>query len=491
MTDRSHMLDPDAKAILLLCGHFGSHDDSSVKPLTRNQYNKVANWLNNQGMRPRNLLEEDGRSQLSVFGESGKLTEERLQALLQRGTALALAVENWTNKGGWILARSDEDYPTRLRHRLRHLAPPIFYGVGDKKLLEYGGVSMVGSRDSSDEALTFVRELATKCAHEGVPVVSGGARGVDKMSMDSALDAEGLVVGALANGLARTARKKKYRNAIAEDRLTLISAYHPNSRFAVWKAMGRNKHIYTLGDRTVVAHSAAGSGGTWAGATENLKHGWVPMFVYATAPVPEGNRKLIKKGGHPIDERILHEEVSIKAWLAGDASLEEKRAMSNEEPSSDDAHDEEDSEDEPSSTVLLERVWPTIRPLLKERCSAKEVCDHFDDLRLGQARDWLMMAVERGLATREESPVRYVLPAEEPSEEETPPTSHGELPDSTNESDSDSVSGEKKSAAEPDAASSSLKSNSSMVKQEDGVRNTPPEVSRTNPGLFDAASEEQ
>jgi len=491
MTDRSHMLDPDAKAILLLCGHFGSHDDSSVKPLTRNQYNKVANWLNNQGMRPRNLLEEEGRSQLSVFGESGTLTEERLQALLQRGTALALAVENWTNKGGWILARSDEDYPKRLRRRLRHLAPPILYGVGDTKLLEYGGVSMVGSRDSSDEALTFVRELATKCAHEGVPVVSGGARGVDKMSMDSALDAEGLVVGALANGLARTARKKKYRNAIAEDRLTLISAYHPNSRFAVWKAMGRNKHIYTLGDRTVVAHSAAGSGGTWAGATENLKHGWVPMFVYATAPVPEGNRKLIKKGAHPIDERILHKNVSIKAWLAEDESLEEKHAVSDEDPSPDDAHDEDSSKDEPSSTVLFERVWPAIRPFLHEPRSEQEVREHFEDLRLGQARDWLMMAVERGLAAREENPVRYVLPAEDSSEEETPPTSHGEPPDSKNGNDAEIASEEEKSATEPDTSSSFLESDSSMVKQEDGLRNTPPEVSRTNPGLFDAASEEQ
>ncbi len=485
MTDRSHMLDPDAKAILLLCGHFGSHDDSSVKPLTRNQYNKVANWLNNQGMRPQNLLEEGGRAPLSVFGDSGKLTEERLQALLQRGTALALAVENWTNKGGWIIARSDDDYPKRLRRRLRHLAPPILYGVGDTKLLEYGGVSMVGSRDSSDEALTFVRELATKCAQEGVPVVSGGARGVDKMSMDSALDAEGLVVGALANGLARTARKKKYRDAIAEDRLTLISAYHPHSRFAVWKAMGRNKHIYTLGDRTVVAHSAAGSGGTWAGATENLKHGWVPMFVYATAPVPEGNRKLIKKGGHPIDERILHKDVSIKAWLAGDESLEEKRAMSDAEPSSDDAHDEDDSEDEPSSTILFERVWPAIRPLLQERCSEQEVREHFDDLRLGQARDWLMMAVERGLATREENPVRYVLATKEKNGHQ----SHGQPSSSKDEGEDETAPENEKSMIEPEA-SSSLESDSSIIKQEDELRKNPPEVSRINPGLFDPASKE-
>ena len=487
MTDPTHILDADAQAIFLLCGHFGTHDDSSVKPLTRNQYNKVANWLNNKGMRPRYLLQEDGRDALSVFGSSGTLNEKRLQSLLQRGAALAMSIEEWTNKGGWVRARSDEDYPTRFRQRLRHLAPPILYGIGDAGLLEHGGVSMVGSRDSSDEALTFVRKLATKCAREGVSVVSGGARGVDRVSMESALNAGGLVVGALANGLARTARTKKYRNAIAENRLTLISAYHPKSRFAVWKAMGRNKHIYTLGDRTVAAHSAAGSGGTWAGATENLKHEWVPLFVYTGSPVPEGNRKLIEMGAHPIDERILQDDMTIKAWMAGEAVPKEKSAASADKsatdeeqnlqeparsssPSKDGQNRPEDDQDrndtadaesltdasaDDRSSVLFPLVWPTIRPLLETRRSEREVRDHFDDLRLAQARDWLMMAVERGLAVREEGPVRYVLP-EETEEDQTSTVELTEAPDPSED-------------------------------ERDDLKESPLRMNRTRPGLFDAS----
>lgn len=323
MPAHSHVLEPDAQAIILLCGRFGSHDESSVTPLTRNQYNEVANWLHQREMRPADLLDEPGRDRLSVFGDEGTLTEARLATLLDRGTALAMAVEEWTNKGGWLLTRADDGYPSRFRDRLQHLAPPLLYGIGDRALLEQGGACMVGSRDSDDAALSFIRDLARRCAQQGIPVVSGGARGVDQASMDAALEAGGLVIGALANGLAKTARKNKYREAIGENRLTLISAYHPDSGFQVWKAMDRNKHIYGLSDGAVVAHSSAGSGRTWAGATENLKHGWVPLSVVAEAPVPEGNRKLIENGGRPVDRRLLRDDVDLGEWLFTHAPLDE------------------------------------------------------------------------------------------------------------------------------------------------------------------------
>jgi hypothetical protein len=43
--------------------------------------------------------------------------------------------------------------------------------------------------------------------------------------------------------------------------------------------------------------SAFETGGTWAGAIENLHAGWVPLFVRVGEDVPDGNRELIKRGG--------------------------------------------------------------------------------------------------------------------------------------------------------------------------------------------------
>ena len=65
--------------------------------------------------------------------------------------------------------------------------------------------------------------------------------------------------------------------------------------------MGRNKLVYTLSKATVVASSGL-DGGTWEGATENLKAGWVPLLVHSGNNAPAGNKALMQRGGIPYTE---------------------------------------------------------------------------------------------------------------------------------------------------------------------------------------------
>jgi predicted Rossmann fold nucleotide-binding protein DprA/Smf involved in DNA uptake len=57
-----------------------------------------------------------------------------------------------------------------------------------------------------------------------------------------------------------------------------------------------------------VVSSDYNKGGTWNGATENLKNGWVPLYVRNGSNVPQGNRELIKKGAIPLDENMVYDE---------------------------------------------------------------------------------------------------------------------------------------------------------------------------------------
>ena len=59
----------------------------------------------------------------------------------------------------------------------------------------------------------------------------------------------------------------------------LATPYLPHASFNVGMAMARNKLIYALSDFGLVIASDAEKGGTWAGAEEGLKAGWVPVFV--------------------------------------------------------------------------------------------------------------------------------------------------------------------------------------------------------------------
>jgi DNA processing protein len=83
--------------------------------------------------------------------------------------------------------------------------------------------------------------------------------------------------------------------------------------------MGRNKLIYALSSAAVVVSSAVDTGGTWAGAIENLRAGWVPLFVRDGQDVPDGNRELIKRGGRAISMEELESNLETLLDTAGDS----------------------------------------------------------------------------------------------------------------------------------------------------------------------------
>ena len=288
-------LSADTEVVLLLCGRFGGERQEPFQPLSTREYGEFAKWLNARALRPADLLSDSGRAHLPNVHEA-KLERKRVDFLLGRGTALALALERWSRGGLWVMSRGDPEFPKRLKRHLKHTAPPLLYGAGDKALLEAGGLAVIGSRDATDSALDFTRAIASKCAKEGLGVVSGGARGVDAAAMQGATEAGGVSIGVLASDLLKTSVNRQNRIGLQEGRLALISPFYPEAGFNAGNAMARNKFIYTLADQALVIDSALGSGGTWEGALEDLQHRWVPLYVRAPGNGP-GNAALIEKGG--------------------------------------------------------------------------------------------------------------------------------------------------------------------------------------------------
>jgi len=311
----NRVLGSDTQAILLLCGRLGQAAIKSCRPLNLREYNNLAEALHRNGMRPGDLLRPDRVKDLQKT-KMPLADPDRLVALLARGAALALAVESWGSKGIWVLSRAHSGYPHRLKKKLGHLAPPILYGIGDKTLLSDGGLAVVGSRDVDSEGLDFTSKVVSICARQDIQIISGGARGVDRKAMESALGEGGNVICVLANNLARAAVSRQYRVSIMEGSLVLVSPYDPDAGFAVGRAMGRNKHMYALSDWALVVSSSSGKGGTWAGATENLKRKWTPLFVRSGDMVPDGNRHLMERGGTSMPSDVLSGEVDLREWFA-------------------------------------------------------------------------------------------------------------------------------------------------------------------------------
>ncbi len=285
--------DVKTQSILLLTAHFSHARNETVKPLTISEWNRFANWLRNRDLKPWDLVIGNVHDRLKEWSDKS-ITLERLEGLLNRGTALALAMEKWTGAGLWIMTRSE--FPERFRRRLGASAPIIVFGCGDRALLRDGGLAVIGSRNAEDEDLAYSSAIGAMAAQTDLPVISGGARGVDKYAMLGALSNKGIVIGVLADNLLQASSSALYRKYLIEERLVLISSFTPEAGFNIGSAMERNKYIYCLSDRALVVCSDK-KGGTWNGANENLKKRWVPLLVKHTANKKAGNEDIVESGG--------------------------------------------------------------------------------------------------------------------------------------------------------------------------------------------------
>ena len=292
----------NTQAILLLTAHFSKAKNEVVKPLTTKEWGRFTWWLRKQSLTPEALM--TGRLDELLNGWSDKtITMERIEGLMHRGSALALALEKWFRAGLWVMTRSDPDYPTRFKQRLGIDSPAVVFGCGNRALLNGGGLAVIGSRNATEEDLAYSRDLGALSASTGYSVVSGGARGVDEASMLGALEVEGTAIGVLADSLMRVCSGVKYRKYLMANNLVLISTFYPEAGFNVGHAMERNKYIYCLSDAALVVHSGE-KGGTWSGARENLKKQWVPLWVKRTDEKRAGNAAIVRVGAEWVPENI-------------------------------------------------------------------------------------------------------------------------------------------------------------------------------------------
>ena len=308
---------PNTQAVLLLTAHFAKARKEAVKPLTLKEWGRFALWLKEKSLTPAELMMGQPSEMLSGWSDK-TITLNRIEGLMDRGSALALAMEKWLRAGLWVLMRSDADYPVRLKKRLRTDSPVILFGCGNRALLNTGGLAVVGSRNATEQDLAYSRDLGALAAGNGYSIVSGGARGVDEAAMLGALEAAGTVIGVLADNLLRACSTAKYRKYLMTNDLVLISTFYPEAGFNAGNAMQRNKYIYSLSDAAMVVHSGE-KGGTWNGALENVKEQWVSLWVKRTSDSNSGNDAIVRAGGMWVPESVG--EIDFNSLFSAQSSV--------------------------------------------------------------------------------------------------------------------------------------------------------------------------
>jgi predicted Rossmann fold nucleotide-binding protein DprA/Smf involved in DNA uptake len=425
-----NMLTQSTQAVLLLTAHFSKPAPGDPKPLSPTEWGRFAVWLKEQGLTPEALLAEGPASLLGGWQEN-KITPERICALLSRSSAMALALEKWQRAGLWVITRSEPEYPVRLKKLLKNSSPPLFFGCGNRQLLNRGGLAVVGSRNVTEVDLDFARMIGGESAAAGYTIVSGGARGIDTSAMQGALEKDGTVIGVLADRLLKAATSSRYPQALMAQNLVLLSPFNPEAAFDVGNAMAINKYVYRLADAAVVAHSDI-KGGTWSGAIESLKNAWVPLWVKPTDDKESGNAQLLAKGarrlpeiGGKLDIRqlferplkpeslptlLVHPVIPDEAAVGEDQEVFEREiAAAAAAPGDEDAVNSALSGDRKNTPIMIsyEYFLDRMQALTEKEAKTADQLRKELDISKNQLNVWLKRATEEGQLKKKKGPMRY------------------------------------------------------------------------------------
>ena len=420
----------NTKAILLLTAPLivgRGKSKEATKLLTAGEYTKLALHLQKIGRQPADLFGPDADQ---LIGDVHHILDRnRLRHLLERGFLLSQAVDRWSTRGIWVMSRADDNYPKKLKARLKTDSPCLLYGCGDWDILNSGGLAVVGSRNANDSLVEYTRETGRLAAKAERTVVSGAARGIDQAAMSGALEAGGRVAGVLADSLERTVMKRENRNRLLEGQLVLLSPYDPNAGFNAGHAMQRNKLIYALADVALVVNADLNKGGTWAGATEQLeKLRLVPVYVRSTGGSSESLEVLKNLGAMPWPnpagagelDTVFQPDIIRTPTPPTQRNLLFDPQQEPAEPGlRAGATQELQIADDPilnPAEELYQTIQSLIIHILEKPKKAVEVATELNVTKR-QAEEWLSRLVAEGILEKSGRPVRYVLRQDSTSEE--------------------------------------------------------------------------
>jgi predicted Rossmann fold nucleotide-binding protein DprA/Smf involved in DNA uptake len=243
---------------------------------------------------------------ISALQEDFCLSLKEAQDILQAKETLprnSILAEELLTPGFELIPLDSAKYPTTLRDRLRkEYSPPLLYVKGNTQLFFEDIVGIVGSRNVSDRGIEFTKRIVKKWTLEHKVIVSGYAKGVDRIALETAIENNGRGIVVLPQGIMtfKSGFKNLYEHVI-DGQVLVVSTYPPKAGWSAGFAMGRNTYIYGMAREIYVAESD-NKGGTWSGVIDGLRKGRKIFVRKATPEEKCANNELIAKGAIAVDE---------------------------------------------------------------------------------------------------------------------------------------------------------------------------------------------
>ena len=238
------------------------------------------------------VLEQLGHEYLKEARALSSITANQI-------TRIQVIVDRVCEAGGYFIAVSDADYPDALKQMLGQNTPPLLTFSGNQDLLQETGAAVVGARNAPQAALDVARACAETFAQRGIPVISGGARGVDhKAHIIAASESSGSTIIILPQGLLTYRLPDPLVTAWEDGRVLLVSSFFPDADWSTQGALSRNEMICAF-SRLVCVIEPAETGGTVRTARSALGFGRKTL-CFSCDPDNKTVSGLLKDGAQPL-----------------------------------------------------------------------------------------------------------------------------------------------------------------------------------------------
>ena len=287
-------MNPRERGFLLLSSHLG---DPDRKPLTTAQLRVLAKRIQDASYSGvnRSLEQKD----LLALGYDREMAQHIVN-LLAEEPVLDHYIRRGRKHGCVPVSRVSMHYPLILRQHLGLDSPGCLWAKGNLEYLSKPAVSLVGSRELNPENEAFARQVGYHAARAGLVLISGNARGADRIAQDACLEAGGQVICVVADEVMKHPGTQN---------ILYLSEEGFDEPFSAQRALSRNRVIHALGRIVFVAQARQGKGGTWDGTTRNLRYGWSSVACFRDGS--QASLELEQMGAFLVDENDLQDFGSI------------------------------------------------------------------------------------------------------------------------------------------------------------------------------------
>lgn len=159
-----------------------------------------------------------------------------------------------------IITINDKKYPPKLK-TIKN--PPIkLYTIGNVELLNENSISIIGSRNCSKKGEELAEKFAFELANQGLAIVSGMAKGIDRKAHIGAIESNEKTIAVLGCGFNHIYPEENidlYYEIIEKGGL-VISEYLPETKADSKKFLERNRIVSGLSIGVLVIEAAHRSG---------------------------------------------------------------------------------------------------------------------------------------------------------------------------------------------------------------------------------------